>query len=68
MRWHGLCESAKKGRVCVDDVCRASDITLCGFDKYAYEEIMRDWLDEDDDYNYEYDGGSDDGEPEDGRP
>jgi len=33
-----LCESAKRGNVCIDDLCRA-DITLCGFDRDLYEEI-----------------------------
>lgn len=38
-----LCESAKKGRCCPDDLCHGADITLCGFDKDFYErEIMRD--------------------------
>lgn len=53
MRARGdLCESAKKGFVCPDDVCRGADVTLCGFDK--------DW------YDSCFDGGPDyDGEYED---
>lgn len=42
-----LCESAKKGRVCCDDLCRGGGLTLCGFDKELHEELTRD--DEDDD-------------------
>jgi hypothetical protein len=34
-----LCESAKKGRVCIDDLCRGADVTLCGFDVYEYERM-----------------------------
>ena len=43
-----LCESAKLGRVCIDDLCRGGDVTLCGFDKEAYEEMCREFSDEDD--------------------
>lgn len=43
-----LCESAKKGYCCIDDICRGSDVTLCGFDKEEYEEMTRDWSDTDD--------------------
>ena len=44
MRARGeLCDSAKRGKCCIDDICRGSDVTLCGFDKEFYEsEIMRD--------------------------
>lgn len=42
-----LCDSAKRGKVCPDDICRGCDITLCGFDKEAYAEIMRTFYDDD---------------------
>ena len=46
-----LCESAKRGKVCCDDICRGCDITLCGFDKEEYEMMMRDIVgDPDDEY------------------
>jgi hypothetical protein len=33
-----LCESAKRGKVCIDDLCRSNpDNTLCGFDQSEYE-------------------------------
>jgi len=39
-----LCESAKKGHVCPDDLCRGNpDDTLCGFDKSFYDEICREY-------------------------
>jgi hypothetical protein len=41
-----FCESAKKGRVCPDDLCRGADITLCGFDIYEYERVTADDIDE----------------------
>ena len=50
-----LCESAKKGRVCIDDLCRGADVTLCGFDKDAYDEMLRE-DDFDDDGCYECGG------------
>lgn len=44
-----LCESAKKGKVCIDSICRGNpDFTLCGFDQSEYEEMTRDY--EDDSY------------------
>lgn len=51
----GLCESAKKGHVCCDDLCRGSDVTLCGFDKDFYDEINREFSDEPDYYEDEGD-------------
>lgn len=51
-----LCESARKGHICPDDLCRSNpDDTLCGFDQSFYEELVReseepeygDWEDED---------------------
>lgn len=49
MRVRGeLCESAKQGRCCIDDICLGSDVTLCGFDKEFYEsEIRREQRDSD---------------------
>ncbi len=48
-----LCESAKKGHVCPDDLCHGNpDNTLCGFDKSEYDEMTREYGDDDD---YEYD-------------
>jgi hypothetical protein len=36
-----LCESAKKGKVCIDDLCRSNpDNTLCGFDESLYLELV----------------------------
>lgn len=43
MKYLPPCESAKKGRVCFDDICRGSDITLCGFDKEAWDEMSREY-------------------------
>lgn len=40
-----LCDSAKKGHVCPDSLCRGADVTLCGFDKELYEDITRDYND-----------------------
>ncbi len=35
-----LCESARKGKVCPDDLCHSNpDNTLCGFDQSFYEEV-----------------------------
>lgn len=41
MKFGELCESAKKGRICGDDLCYGGDVTLCGFDKEAYDEMVR---------------------------
>lgn len=50
-----LCDSAKKGQVCIDDLCRNSpDNTLCGFDQSEYEEMTREY--DDDEPPYEDDG------------
>jgi hypothetical protein len=35
-----LCESAKKGKLCIDDLCHGSDVTLCGFYLDEYEEML----------------------------
>ena len=51
-----LCESAKRGHVCIDSICRANpDDTLCGFSQEIYDEIVRDSSDEpyEDDYQEE---------------
>lgn len=37
-----LCELAKKGLCCPDDLCHGSDVTLCGFDKEFHEQMSRD--------------------------
>ena len=34
-----LCESAKNGRRCGDDLCYGADVTLCGFDLDLYREL-----------------------------
>lgn len=34
-----LCESAKRGKVCIDDICRGSSPTLCGFDQDDYDDV-----------------------------
>ena len=49
-----LCESAKKGRLCCDDLCRSNpDNTLCGFDQSEYEEMTREYANEcPEDYEY----------------
>jgi hypothetical protein len=42
-----LCEPAKHGRVCIDDLCRSNpDNTLCGFDQSEYEEMTREYIDD----------------------
>jgi hypothetical protein len=40
-----LCESAQKGRRCVDDLCRGADVTLCGFDEELWDDITSDGQD-----------------------
>jgi len=34
-----LCESAKQGKLCIDDLCHSGGETLCGFDAAEYEEM-----------------------------
>ena len=41
-----LCESAKNGRLCCDDLCHSGGETLCGFDPDFYEEVKREFSDE----------------------
>ena len=41
-----LCESAKRGHLCPDDLCHGNpDDTLCGFDKSFYDEIASEFED-----------------------
>lgn len=40
-----LCEFAKRGQRCIDDLCHASSVTLCGFDEDKYRDICEDWED-----------------------
>lgn len=34
-----LCESAKRGHLCIDDLCHTGGETLCGFCQYEYDEV-----------------------------
>jgi hypothetical protein len=43
-----LCESAKKGHRCIDDLCYGADETLCGFSQDEYE-MTREYFADDDD-------------------
>lgn len=44
-----LCESAKRGKLCCDDLCHGNpDDTLCGFDRSFYEEITEEYESGDD--------------------
>jgi hypothetical protein len=56
-----LCESAKKGMLCIDDLCRTGE-TLCGFDLQEYQDLLEE--DEictfDFDAHYPIDDGSED--------
>lgn len=50
-----LCDSAKRGKPCIDDLCRNNpDNTLCGFDQSEYDQMTRDYDDDNLDY-LEYD-------------
>jgi hypothetical protein len=40
-----LCDSAKRGQLCIDDLCHTGGETLCGFDLQDYEDMV----DEEDD-------------------
>jgi hypothetical protein len=48
-----LCESAKKGHPCIDDLCHNAALcggdTLCGFNQSEYDEISREYFADDDD-------------------
>jgi len=35
-----LCESAKRGQLCIDDLCHNGGETLCGFCPIEYEEML----------------------------
>lgn len=37
-----LCDDAKQGRRCCDDLCRTGGETLCGFDEYFYRDVCGD--------------------------
>jgi len=37
---HDLCESAKQGRLCIDDLCHNGGETLCGFDLFDYQDML----------------------------
>jgi hypothetical protein len=51
-----LCDSAKQGKVCIDDLCRGNpDNTLCGFDQSEYDQITRDYDDEEADFADDFD-------------
>lgn len=52
-----LCGPAKRGQVCIDDLCRSNpDNTLCGFDKSLWEEITQDYFEDGEPYCDEDDG------------
>lgn len=42
MKYLPLCESAKKGHACIDDLCRGASVTLCGFDQDDYDAMTSD--------------------------
>lgn len=42
-----LCESAKQGRRCIDDLCRGGSETLCGFDEEWYADLVGECFDGD---------------------
>lgn len=44
-----LCESAKRGHICGDDLCYGGDLTLCGFDKYEWDCMLRELREEEGD-------------------
>ena len=35
-----LCESAKQGKLCIDDLCHTGGETLCGFSLIEYQEMI----------------------------
>ena len=47
-----LCESAKRGHLCIDDLCHTGGETLCGFSQIDYDEMA----DEEDDCTCDIDG------------
>jgi len=34
-----LCESAKRGHLCIDDLCHTGGETLCGFCQHDYDDV-----------------------------
>jgi hypothetical protein len=38
-----LCEAAKRGRLCIDDLCHSGGMTLCGFALDDYRDICDEW-------------------------
>jgi len=47
-----LCEAAKRGHLCIDDLCHTGGETLCGFCPYDYDDMVDDennWQQEDED-------------------
>ena len=34
-----LCESAKRGHLCIDDLCHTGGETLCGFRQFDYDDV-----------------------------
>jgi hypothetical protein len=42
-----LCESAKLGARCMDDLCYAGDVTLCGFEPGGDRDIWDEGVDSD---------------------
>lgn len=40
-----LCDSAKRGKVCIDSLCKSNpDNTLCGFDQSEYDEMTAEYF------------------------
>lgn len=35
-----LCESAKRGKLCIDDLCHTGGETLCGFVQQDYDDMV----------------------------
>jgi hypothetical protein len=35
-----LCQSAKEGHLCIDDLCHTGGETLCGFDLFDYQDML----------------------------
>lgn len=47
-----LCEAAKRGHLCIDDLCHTGGETLCGFVQFDYDEMTAEEPKEDDDPTY----------------
>lgn len=41
-----LCDSAKRGQRCIDDLCHSGGMTLCGLDPDFLRDIEDEWDDE----------------------